>query len=323
MRRAALSTLFLAFGFTGLWAASDPRTAGNSLLETADARVTGLSGAATALTGDLGVAAVNPAALPTLVGAEASTQFESAPGDVRTGMASFGRGNGRAGWAATGLFFDAGKIDVVPLSGPGYTRRAQQDWVGALTGGIALGESLRLGVAGKALSSTLVRDYHAAVFAGDAGFQWDVSRNLTLGGAVTNAGPKLTYRNQGDPLPTEYRAGAAVKFALGSGGDESEDPDSPWYTKIRSDKNYITVTGDAVADRFGAVAGAVGLEWDYARRAILRGGMRLGQTGDSFSAGLGFWMKGGRFDYSFQAVGDLPDRHRVTVSWFWKKKSEE
>lgn len=322
MRRAAFFTVVLAFGASRAWGASDPRTAGNSLLETADARVTGLSGAATALTGDVGVSAVNPAAVPTLVGAEASTQFESAPGDVRTALASFGRGNGRAGWALTAVYFDAGKIDVVPVSGSPYTRRAQQDLVGALVGGLTLGESLRVGAAAKVLSSTLVRDYHATAFAGDGGIQWDASKNLSFGAAVTNAGSKLTYRTQGDPLPTEYRAGAALKFVMGS-GETSDDPDTPWYTRLQSDKNYLTITGDAVADRFGGVAGAVGLEWDYAHRAILRGGTRLGQSGDSFSAGLGFWMKGGRFDYSFQAVGDLPDRHRVTLSWFWKKKSEQ
>lgn len=322
MRRVALWAVVLALGASRVWGASDPRTAGNSLLETADARVTGLSGAATALTGDVGVSAVNPAAVPTLVGAEISTQFESAPGDVRTGLASFGRGNGRAGWALTAVYFDAGKIDIVPVSGSPYTRRAQQDLVGALTGGFTLGESLRLGVAAKVLSSTLVGDYHAAAFAGDGGFQWDLSKHLALGAAVTNAGSELTYRDQGDPLPTEYRAGAALKFEMGS-GDESENTDAPWYTKVRSDKNYLTITGDAITDRFGGVTGAVGLEWDYAHRAILRGGARVGQAGDSFSAGLGFWMKGGRLDYSFQAVGDLPDRHRVTVSWFWKKKSEQ
>lgn len=295
-------------------AAPDPRTAGGSLLETADARATGVGGAVTALTGDLGAAAGNPASLPTLNGGQVSAQFQTALGEVNTQFLSVGRGNGRVGWSASVLYLDAGTLDVVPLSGSTTTRRAQQDVAGALSGGVALGDHARFGVSLKALSSTLVEDESAFAWAGDAGLQVDFLERWTFGLSVLNAGGEVKYRNEGDPLPTAYKLGLARRYQWGSEGTAKT---APWYSAVKSTRNDLTLSADASVDRFGGVSGALGLEWDYNHRAVFRAGGLFDEENVGFSAGAGFWLRQWRLDYSFQWVEDLPDRHRFTVSWFW------
>ncbi len=319
--RRTFLVAILVFSAGGLSAASDPRTGGNTLREFADAQVTAVAGAACALTGDLGVGAVNPAALATLRGAHLSTQFQSSLGDARTGLLSYGRSGTVAGWSVSAVLLDAGSIEIVPLSGPTTVRNAQRDMAFSLAGGWAVTRDLRFGAAVKTLNSTLVEEYHAAATAGDVGAQWDLSEKLTLGLSALNLGGKVTYRTVGDPLPTEYRAGLAYRFSAGE--DNAMDFNRPRYAPSGGKKSFITLSGDAATDRFGSFSGALGLEWDYGHRAVFRLGGRGGDAGDGFTAGVGFWMRTFRLDYSYQGVGELPDRHRVTLSWFGTRRTPD
>ncbi len=319
-RRSFLAGAVILAGAGAAWAL-DPRTGGTTLLETADARLTALGEAGAALTGDLSGSAVNPAVLATMDGAQVLTQFQSAPGDVKTGLLSFGRGGPWAGWGVSVAYLDAGKIDIVPAGGGASTSKsAQQDFAGSLGGAVALADWFRLGAAVKGLSSTLVEDYSATVVAGDAGFLMDLPfKGFRLGAAAQNVGSDIVYKSEGDPLPTLYRGGLSYSFSPGADELEPSQDALGWYGRRNRRQSYLWVGADAVMDKWGATYAALGLEWDFAHLAVLRLGGKLGgDDSEGFTGGIGFFIKNWRLDYSIQLVNDIEDRNRLTISYFWK-----
>ncbi len=322
LRRAFLggAAALVLSSFQAAWAL-DPRTGGTTLLETMDARASALGEAGSSLTGDLSGVAFNPAVVTTMNGAQLETQFEAAPGDVRTGLVAFGRGGPRAGWSASLVYLDAGTIELVPTVGTPTTARAQQDLVGTLSGGLALTSWFRVGGTVKGLQSKLVEDYSATAVAGDAGILMDLPLpGLRLGAAAQNLGADIAYRSSGDPLPRFYRGGLSYTFST-----DNEDASVPmattWYGSQSLGSSKIWVGADAVLDRWGAVSGNLGFEWDYAHKAIFRLGGILGAEGEGVSGGVGFWIQSWRLDYAVQFVNEVTDRHRLSVSYFWKGNS--
>ncbi|MBK8574225.1 MAG: PorV/PorQ family protein [Elusimicrobia bacterium] len=309
--------LFLSAAlFPSAWAL-DSRTGGTTLLETMDARGAALGEAGSTLGGDLSGVAFNPAVLTTMENPQLETQFQVAPGDVRTGLVSFGRSGPRVGWGASLIALDAGTIEITPLSGAPYTNRAQQDLVGTFSAGVLLGSWFRVGGTVKGLQSKLAGEYSATTVAGDAGILLDLPiQGVRLGGAVQNVGPDLTYQSSGDPLPRVYRGGLSYLFFT---GEEDVDPNSAglWYSADRLSGSKIWVGADAVADQWGNVTGNLGMEWEYAKLATLRLGGIVGDKSVGFTAGIGFLIRQWRLDYSVQLVDELTDRHRLAVSYFW------
>jgi len=324
MRRIANRTAGIVLAMLPFAASAiDTRTGGLTLLETADARATALGEAATALTGDLSGVAYNPATLTTLEYAQFLSQFEASPGNVRTGLLGAGWTNQRVGLAASVAYLDAGTIDIVPTLGPAETRRAQQDFVGSLSAGAALAEGFRVGVTGKFLSSRLAEEASASTVAGDAGILVNLFvPGLRLGASAQNVGAGVKYLSVEDPLPTFYRVG--ISFEARSPEEEASTVGlgGPWYMQMGQGRSRFWGGADAVIDRWGAVVGVVGFEWELARRAALRLGGRVGGEDPGVTGGVGFWLQRWRLDYSIQLVDELTDRHRFTLSYFWRTDGE-
>ena len=80
----------------------------------------------------------------------------------------------------------------------------------------------------------------------------------------------------------------------------------------------VRLGADELAARWGNMTGHLGMEWEYAKVAILRLGGIAGDNSVGFTGGVGFLIKQWRLDYSIQMVDELTDRHRVAVSYFWK-----
>lgn len=324
MSRSTIATAGLLWALIPLAAfAVDTRTGGLTLLETADARATALGEAATALTGDLSGVAYNPASLTTLEYAQFTSQFETAPGDVRTGLLGVGWTNQRVGLAASVAYLDAGTIEIVPTLGPSETRRAQQDVVGSLSAGAALADGFRVGVTGKFLNSRLAEEASAATVAGDAGILVNLFvPGLRLGASAQNVGAGVRYKSVEDPLPTFYRVGLSFEARSPEEENSLSGIGGPWYMQMGKGRSRFWGGVDAVIDRWGAVVGLAGFEWELARRAALRLGGRVGGEDPGITGGVGFWFQRWRLDYSIQLVDELNDRHRFTLSYFWRTDGE-
>jgi hypothetical protein len=264
--------------------------------------------------------AFNPAVVTTLGSPQLETQFQVAPGDVRTGLVSFGRTGPRVGWSASVVALDAGTIDIVPTSGAPSTERAQQDLVGTFSAGALLGSWFRVGGTVKGLQSQLAGSYSGTAVAGDAGILVDLPLSgFRMGGAIQNFGSDLTYRNTGDPLPLFYRGG--ISYTFSPEGEREGTPTSTdlWYARERLSGSTIWIGADAVADRWGNLTGNLGMEWVYAQMATLRLGGIVGDEGAGFTGGIGFLVQQWRLDYSIQLLDQLTDRHRLAVSYFWRE----
>jgi hypothetical protein len=158
----------------------------------------------------------------------------------------------------------------VPTLGPSATRRAQQDFVGALSAGAALAEGFRLGVTGKFLTSRLAEEASATAVAGDAGVLINLfTPGLRLGASAQNVGSGVTYRSTSRTRCPPSTAWACLSRPArprrkrprpGSGG--------PWYMQMGQGRSRFWGGADAIVDRWGAVVGAVGFEWELARRAV-------------------------------------------------------
>ena len=314
----AKSVLIMGILISTVWAL-DPRTGGTTLLETVDARAAALGETGSALTGDLSGVNFNPAVLTTLANTQLETQFEVAPGDVRTGLVSFGQTGSRAGWGASLVALDAGTIDITPTSGAPYSKRAQQDLVGTLSGGVLLGSWFRVGATLKGLQSKLAGTYSGTAVAGDGGILVDLPvEGWRVGAAVQNVGSDIRYRSTGDPLPLFYRGGLSYTFTTGNDEETPATATDLWYASEHLSGSKIWLGADAVADRWGNVTGHLGMEWTYAKLATLRLGGIVGEKSAGFTGGIGFLVKQWRLDYSIQLVDQLTDRHRLAVSYFWR-----
>ncbi|MBK8870254.1 MAG: hypothetical protein IPN19_04175 [Elusimicrobia bacterium] len=319
MGKFALALIVLVFLLDLSAWAIDPRTGGTTLLETLDARAAALGQAGTTLTGDLAGASFNPAVYPTLENPQLETQFQVAPGDVHTALLAYGRGGPRLGWGAALVVLDAGTVETSSVGGAPSTVRAQQDIVGTLSAGVAPTSWLKVGGTVKGLQSKLAEEYSASTVAADVGLLIDLPLpGLRLGGAVQNMGPDLTFRSEGDPLPLFYRVGLSHIWTIGGEDDLSPIKPTAWYARDERPASVLWVGADAVFDRWGECSGHLGLEWDYNRLAILRLGGIVGEDGLGPTGGIGFWINKWRFDYAIQLVDELTDRHRVTVSYFWR-----
>lgn len=321
-RRALAVLMFvspLSSPVSRAFAAEEALTAGRLISESLGARASGLAEAGTALTGDLTALSFNPAALPLMKRNEALARFQMSPGDVTGGTLAYGGRKGRAGWGVGASFLDAGKFEAVFTGGERFTRRAQQDVAAQAALGVVLWEAVALGVGGRFIHSTLLDEYHAAAFAGDAGIlvQMPVP-GWKVGASLRSMGGELKYRNVADPLPGEARVGTSFSYSPGGGRRPEDVPMEDWHMRDVEETPIFTVLVDGIRDSEGAISGAAGLEWTQWPKAAFRAGYGWGENSTGLTFGFGVNLIKYSLDYSWRFVDELSDAHRISFSIYWE-----
>lgn len=316
--RAGLLAAWAAAHASHLHAAEESLTAGRILSESVGARPSGLAEAGTALVGDLNALSFNPAGLSYMKRSEAIARFQASVGDVKGGSLAYGGHKGRLGWGLGMTFMDAGTIDLAFSDGRRFSRNAQRDVAGQLGLGLRLTDFLAVGAGGRFINSTLVEEYHASSFAGDAGLlvQMPVDGWL-LGAAVRNMGGDLTYRNIGDPLPSETRVGTSYSYSPVADRRPEDIPTDDWYMRDQEETPIFTVFLDGIRDAEGATSGAAGFEWTKWPKAAFRVGYGMGENTTGLTLGFGLNLLKCSLDYSWRFVDDLSDAHRLSFSYYW------
>ncbi len=154
--------------------------------------------------------------------------------------------------------------------------------------------SLRVGGAVKYIRRSL-DVYSADAFAGDLGVQGDITDNVQWGMSVSNAGSKLKFISDGDPLPLMFRAGIGA------------------YVLDRE----LLLLADVQRLRGQQTSLHLGCEWQPLENIYVRTGfVNYGDEGieSSFRAGLGLRHSIGDFDYAYGHYGDLGYVHRFTYA---------
>ncbi|MBD3349353.1 MAG: PorV/PorQ family protein [Candidatus Eisenbacteria bacterium] len=250
------------------------------------ARAMGMGGATVSLNDDGTALFWNPAGLTQVRGHRfsvshiewlADATYQSAGyampfGDE--GALGFSIEQGSVEWDNTGEgMFDAGDFSAAV----GYGRRLRPN--------LGVGGGLRY------ISSTLGDD-SARSYGVDLGVAYRLSPDLLLGAAVRNVGPGLTFRDEGDPLPTTLAVGGAYRW------------------------NDITVALDLEKQNDLDTAARMGAEYSPFDVLALRGGYVSGSESalGSLTAGLGLrWDASWAFDYAYRS-SELGGTHQVSLS---------
>ncbi len=198
------------------------------------------------------------------------------------------RGAGTFGLSLS--FFDYGSVQRTDSDGNANGTEAPADFAFALSYGTPLSDKTSVGATVKLLVSNLTQQGaglelgqgKATGFAVDAGIKHRLTDRLTLGAALTNLGPKLTYidAQQADPLPLNI----AVGYAWNVFRSESMS------LLIATDMNNVIVE-----DKFEPVYNFGG-ELTYANFIAFRFGRINDNAGDikawTFGAGLRLQIPG-------------------------------
>ena len=151
-----------------------------------------------------------------------------------------------------------------------------------------------LGVAGKYIESRLLDT--AKTQAVDLGFLSPrfFDDRLRLAAAAQNIGGTLKYDQKAEPLPTAFRAGAALRLLPGwlvAVDGVAPRNDRPY---VNAGTEYVLVPGD-----WWRVAGRAG----FSSQNIAP------------SCGLGIGYRGFNVDYAFVLYGELGDVHRISLTF--------
>lgn len=179
--------------------------------------------------------------------------------------------------------------------------------------GTRLSHNLAAGLTAKIIYSRLadqgagteIGSGSAVAFALDAGFLYNTPwKRLTLGGAVTNLGPDISYidAQQSDPLPRNLGVGFAYKLW-----------DSPYnrLTLVTDFNKELVDLGDGASDEFKQIIYNVGAEYWYSSTIALRGGYIHDEDGQikTMTVGVGLALENMHLD-----IGYIPSQDNLPLA---------
>lgn len=258
------------------------------------ARSMAMGGACVATTDDGTALFWNPAGLTQVTGHRVSVSHLEWLSDVTYQYAGYAVPFGDR--AAVGLAIEQGSVG---WDNTGEGTFDAGDFSGVLGYGRRLKPNLGVGAGLKFLSSKLGDD-SASTYALDLGAVYRLSPSVRLGAAVRNVGPELSYRSDGDPLPTTLVVGGAYEWKdLTLALDVEKQNDLSACTRFGveySPVRYVALRGGYVsgeATALGDLTGGFGVRWDgrwaldYAYRSSEIGGTHQVALSAGFGEGVG------------------------------------
>jgi hypothetical protein len=318
---AGLSLVFSS----GVDATPESRAAANFLLFSPSARSAGMGDAYVALADDADATFFNPAALANDEGRSLSTTFykpvPSLASDIFTSFGAYTQSFGGVGNFGLSLVYTS--------LGTQFRTDEQGQDLGTFTSfGVAFGvsygayitKSLSLGLTTKLIHQNLAGQGAGAEqgsgtgtsFGADLGLLWKPSDRFTLGWALRNVGPNMTFidADQSDPLPQTFTIGFGWTFLK----------TEKWSFLLATDvykplsdegiSSFISGWSDGTAsEELKDMDYHVGGEWAYYLSEItsfaLRAGYSHDQDGNRKTPTFGFGLKydWATFDLSYFANG--------------------
>ncbi len=192
--------------------------------------------------------------------------------------------------AGTFIFMNLGEFTRTADDGTELGKFRSNEFSIGVSYGTQIGKDVTAGVQIKYIQSNLAPAGGQQASAGtgvsaafDIGFQWkptklnilgaDLDNVLALGVNLQNVGPKMTYLNESDPLPTSLRMGIGFKLVEDEFNDLLISAD---FAKLLVRRDSLG--SDAIPKSFvsawgvGGIETGIGLEYIYDQAVALRGG---------------------------------------------------
>jgi hypothetical protein len=183
-------------------------------------------------------------------------------------------------------YFSAGNFTGTDMDGNPTGDFSSHVAVYNVSFGRAFTNQLSFGLTGKWINAQIA-NVSANAYAGDLGTMYQVNKNVTMAAVLTNVGTKLTFINQGNPLPTALHIGMAYQV-----------------------ENHWSLSAEGVAYKSGAASAHLGFEYRPIPMASLRVSYRTdgpqntsAMTG--VAAGIGIQFNGMDFSYAWKPMAEL------------------
>lgn len=259
------------------------------------ARAAAMGGAYTSVADDGTALHWNPAGLSRVDGHRLTLSHVSWLQDVTYNSASYAASFGRD--AGIGVALEQGGTRSWDNTDEGSFETG--DFAGVVGYGRRMSADVGVGADLKFLSSSL-GDHGASSYAVDLGVLYSVNNATSVGAAVRNLGPGLTFESGSDPLPVTMTVGGSYRWhgVLMSMDLEKVNDLGPTarigaeYTPVR----YLALRGGWIGGdetALSGLTGGVGLNWneqwavDYAYRASDLGGTHQFALSAGFGGGSG------------------------------------
>jgi len=294
----AIRGLIVAWGVSlaplALWAASG--TEGASFLDIpVGAGPAALGSAYTALASDAYAPIWNPGGLGLIENNQLALQHVSYLENMKYEFASLVHPLGkRRALGASIQYLGSGDIAGTDINGNPAAGFSASYAAYSLAYGQSFGNKLSLGVTGKIINAK-ISDVSATAYAFDLGSLFQLTKNLRLAGTLTNVGTKLTFIDQGDPLPLAFHLGAAYALT----------------------KYDLTTSLEGVYPKNGLASVRAGMEWSPNPFLALRLGYRTDTLKGlspiaGLTTGIGIKVLGYEFSYAFVPMGDLGNTQYIS-----------
>ena len=260
------------------------------------ARTAGIGGVGTAISGDVSNIEQNPASLYWVDKKQIVLAHNEWFEGIRSEYMAYSYPiSESAVLAISGKYLYIDDMNRTDSSGNSTGKFSSNDSVYSLTFTKRFGYNFAVGANAKIIQQAIDTTSGSA-FAGDIGFLYNTTGNMTFAGAIKNMGDKLAIYKEGFPLPLTYTFGVAyyVKHGFNLGLDIDQE--------VNCDPVY-----------------KAGFEYFLSQNIDLRLGYSL--TSETYAnpgitAGLGFNISQKLFiDYAYVPFGDLGDTHRFSLRY--------
>lgn len=305
MSAAALFGILLLGASRAAWA--EAGTAGADFLRIpVGARPAALGGAYDALADDAYAPAFNPAGLgfadaPGLAGTHLSYLDSVSYDSLSAAFPVRRQGRDQGGFGASLQYFSPGKTSGADAAGRPTGDFSGYYYAGGVAYGRKVSERASLGAGIKSIGAS-IDGTSARAYAADLGAMVRVDERLTVSGVLANLGTNLKFMETSDPLPRQFRLGAAARVCPA-----------------------LLVTGQGVYQDAGAGFN-FGTEWRPVDPLAFRAGYqseatrRLGGM-SGLTLGMGLRYAGLELSYAWMPMGDMGSISYFSVALALGKKA--
>ncbi len=287
----------LVFAFSAVGYSAVGQSGFEFMLIGTGSRAAAMGEAFTALSGDVGAAFFNPAALGVMKGREVSFAHIAYIEDVTLEQFAFRSFSGSVRFGGSinvGSVADIERRGQTP-SGEPLGLFDEHNFVASLFWAVPAADKLSIGNSVKfAYEKIDLEDASALVL--DAGGLYALTPRFTLGISLRNFGTRPKFVQTAFDLPGEFRIGASYRT-----GDSFPG---------------MVVGADIVKPQWGDKSAKlnIGAEYKYQNLAFLRAGNGFGYDSRSMAFGGGMAYRNYLFDYAFVPMKhDLGNTHRFTL----------